>query len=329
MKSKLLQKTVGCRSFNRVVLSLIAWVAILSILSPLQAQDFPSRPVQLIVPWAAGSGNDLSARAIQPYAEKALGTPLMIENVPGADTLIGMGKLYKANPNGYTIGIHSFPAPIIKEYLFDTPYKSHNLSFICAWTMTPMLMFVAEGGWKTFDEFLVEARKRELNMGLPSLGSTSHLLVLGLAKQMNIKFTFIPYAGSREGFAALAGKHIDANIGSMDSALGMVRGKKVRPVLIWSFHSDPNFPDVPLSTKYNLPTIVTVRGVFGPPNIPEDRVRILEKAFSLAAADPKLAEWAKTGGIDLINLNAKSFREEIEKQEILIANFKDVLKSLK
>lgn len=317
------------RYFQKVIRlgwGILVLVLVLLALSPLEAQRFPERTVQLIVPFTPGSGIDLVARAIQPYAEKALGASLTIENVPGADSRTGLEKVYRANPNGYTIGIHGFPAPIIKEYVIATDYKSLKFSFIYAWAMTPMVLFVSEDSWKSPDELILEARKRPLTLGIAGLGSVTHLLALTLEKQMNIKFRLIPFSGSREGFTALAGQHLDANIGSIDAALGMIRGKLVRPILTWSFHSDPNFPDIPLSKRYNLPTVVSIRGVFGPPAMPEERVRVLENAFSRGAAEPKLAEWAKTGGVDLFLLNAKQFREEIEKQDALVKEFKDVLK---
>ena len=185
--------------------------------------------------------------------------------------------------------------------------------------------FVSEDSWKNFDDFLLEAKKRSMSIGIAGYGSVVHVLAMAAEKKMNLKFKYIPFSGSKEGFTALAGKHIDANIGSTDAALGMVQGKLVRPILVWSFHSEPNFPDVPLSTTYNLPTLVQIRGVFGPPNISDDRVRVLEKAFSRAATDPKLVEWAKTRGVDLVSLNAKQFQQEVEKQQAVVKDYKDLL----
>ncbi len=308
-------------------LGVMALILSLSISSPLEAETFPSRPVQLIVPFAAGSGNDLTARAILPYVEKALRVPVIIENAPGADSRIGMTRVYKADPNGYTIGIHTFPAPLMKEILGELPFKALNFSYIYAWAQIPLMIFVSEEKWKTFDEFLLEARKRPMAFGIPGLASVAHFLTLATSKQMNIRFKFIVYAGSAEGYTALSGQHIDANIGSAAAALGMIRGKLIRPILVYSFQQDANFPEVPLSPKYNLPTLVTLRGVFGPPNMPEDRVRILEKAFSQAATEPKLAEWAKIQGVDLVALGAKQFRQDLEKQQTLLIDFKDLLKA--
>jgi tripartite-type tricarboxylate transporter receptor subunit TctC len=314
---------------NPLTVGLSMAVLVLTLLSgnPGDAQNFTNKPTRLIVPFAAGSGVDLVARAIQPYVEKPLGARLILENVPGADSRIGLAKIYKAHPDGYTIGIHGFPAPIISENLFKVGYESAGFSFIYAWTMNPQLIFVAEDSWKTFDDFMLDARKRQLTLGLPGYGTVSHLLALALEKHMNVKFKFVPFSGSAEGLAPLAGKHIDANIGSTDAALGMVRAKKIRPILIWAFHPDPNFPEIPLSGKYNAPTIVMTRGVFGPPNILPERAKILEKAFSKAAAEPKLAEWAKSRGMDLVSLNAEQYRQEVEKQQLLVKDYKELLKA--
>lgn len=322
-----IQKKTARHKTTRAVLCLAVLALFTLFSSRGEADNFPNKPVRLMVPFAAGSGTDLVARAIQPYVEKPLGTRVIVENIPGADSRIGMGKLYKDRPDGYSIGIHGFPAPIINENLFEVAYKSAGFTFIYAWTMNPQLIFVAEDSWKTFDDFLVDARKKQLTLGLPGYGTVSHLLALTLEKQLNVKFKFVPFSGSGEGLVALAGRHIDANIGSTDAALGMVRAKRIRPILSWAFHPDANFPEVPISGKYNIPTIVMIRGVFGPPNLPPERVKVLEKAFAKAAAEPKLAEWAKGRGMDLVSLNAQQYRREVEKQLQLVKEYKDYLKT--
>jgi len=314
-------------NFFKISLGIIALTVISFTVQTLEASGYPNHPVQLIVPYGAGSGADLVARAIQPHAEKNLGAQLIIGNVPGADTRIGMTRVFKAAPDGYTIGLNSIPAPIIQEYLFDVPYKSLDFTFIYAWASNFPLIFVAENSWKSFDDFIAEARKRPLTMGLPGFGTVVHLLGLVLEKHMNVKFKYVPYPGSAQGFTALAGNHIDAGIGSADAALGLIRAKKVRPILNWSLHPDPEFPDVPLSKKYNLPTIAITRGVFGPLGIPAERAGILEKAFLKAAANPKVAEWAKATGQDLTFLDAKQYRQEAEKQRMLVGEYKDLLKT--
>ena len=152
-------------------------------------------------------------------------------------------------------------------------------------------------------------------------------MALTMEKYLNVKFKLVAFDVSGQGFTALAGNHIDANIGGSDAALGLMRAKKVRPMLIWSFRPDANFPEVPLSIKYSLPTIVLTRGVFGPPGVPPERIRFLEKAFSRAAAAPKLVEQAKSRGRELIALDAKQCRQEVKKQQILVGEYKDLLRS--
>ncbi len=319
----------GRGNFWKAGLGIVLWACALlaGTGASLEAAPFPDHQVQWIIPFGPGSGADLCARAIQPYGEKNLGVPLIIANVPGADSRLGMTRLFKAKPDGYTLGIHGYPSPIIHEYLFDIPYKSLDFTLIYAWTMNPQMIYVAEeSSIKSFDDLIAEARKRPVTMGLPGIGTVTHLLALALEKQLKVKFKFVTFPGSAQGFATLAGNHIDANVGSDAAALGLVRAKRVRPVLSWSFRPNANHPDVPVSAKINIPTIVMTRGVLGPPNMPAERVRVLEKAFAKAAAEPKLAEWAKDTGTDLVSLNAKQFRQEVEKQQSLVREYKDVLK---
>lgn len=326
-KIKLLRKRIGCHRAIKITIVVMMGLFLLMIAFPVKAENFPNHPVQLTVPFGPGSGTDLVARAIQPYVNKTLGVSLMIENVPGADSRIGLTKIHQANPNGYAIGIHGFPAPLINEMLYGLPFKASDFTFIYAWTMNPQLIFVPEGTWKTFDEFLVEAQKRPIIMGMPGMGTVSHLMALMLEKHMKLKFNYVPYSGSAEALTALAGKHIDATFSSTDAALSLTRAKKIRPIISCAFNPDPNFPEVPLSTKYHIPTVVMTRGVFGPPKISGDKVRILEKAFSRAATEPKLMEWAKSRGMEFVSLNGKQYQDVVDKQQVLLREFKDVFKA--
>lgn len=325
--AKLLRKKICSRPILTIGLAVLTALSLASIAAPASAENFPAHPVQLTVPFGPGSGTDLVARAIQPYLKKPLGVSLMIENVPGADSRIGLTKIHQAAPDGYALGLHGFPAPLINEMLYGLPFKGSDFTFIYAWTMNPQLIFVADGAWKTFDEFVAEARKRPIVMGMPGMGTVSHLMALLLEKHMNLKFNYVPYSGSAEALTALAGRHIDATFSSTDAALGLARAKKIRPLIVCAFNPDPNFPDVPLSTKYHIPTIVMTRGVFGPPKIPADRVRILEKAFAQAAAEPKLVEWVKSRGMESVSLDSKQYRQAVEKQQALLKDFKDVFKT--
>jgi len=293
---------------------------------PVRAEKFPTRPVSLIVPFGPGSGTDLVARAIQPYIKKTLGVPLMIENVPGADSRIGLAKLQKALPDGYTIGIHGYPAPLIAEILFGLPFKTSEFSFIYAWTTNPMVIFVAEGTYRNFQEFTAEAQRRTLTIGMPGLGTVSHLIALIIEKHLGVKFNYIPYPGSAQALASLAGRHVEAAFSSTDAALSLVQAKKLRPILVCSYQPDPNFPEVPLTHKLNIPTVVMTRGVFGPPKMPKDRIAILEKAFATAAREPKLVEWIKSRGMGYVSLSGDEFRKEVEKQQRMLQDFEDILR---
>jgi tripartite-type tricarboxylate transporter receptor subunit TctC len=99
-----------------------------------QAADFPQKPVRFIVPYAAGSGNDIQTRALAPYLEKHLGGTVTIENRPGADGRLGLNEAWKSAPDGYTIINAGMPTPIINEKLFPVNYKTKEFTHIYAWS---------------------------------------------------------------------------------------------------------------------------------------------------------------------------------------------------
>ena len=123
-----LQKKRGWRNLLKMGLGLAVFAMISLIIPYLEAKTFPDRPVHLIVPYPAGSASDVAARVISPGMEKSLGVRVIIENIPGADSRIGLTKLLKAKPDGYPIGLAGFHLPILHEYLFDVPFDNGGLN---------------------------------------------------------------------------------------------------------------------------------------------------------------------------------------------------------
>ena len=291
--------------------------------------DFPDKSVRVIVNYAPGSGADAEARGITPYVQKHLGVSVNIENVPGADGRIGLSRLWKSKSDGYTLIIHTTTMSLVGETLFNPEYRVADLSHIYSWSRTNMVLTVNIETYKTFDEFVKAGRERQLSAGLPGRGSLSHLLGSMLTDELGLKVKWVPFDGGGEALAALAGKHIDFAVGGSTTALPLVKGGKLRPLLVLADRKDSVYPDVPLAKNAGLKLsfFAAIRGVDGPPKMLPQVVKILEDAFAKAAKEPEYMAWAQQKRmLDVVPLDQEEYAKAIEEQQKLIEKYKDVLK---
>jgi len=296
---------------------------------PACAENFPSKPIKLIVTARAGGGEDTEARAIAPYVEKHLGTSIVIDNQPGAGGKIAFEKFQKIEPDGYTLITYTFPKSVIIEYQGATRYKTRDFTPIFAWSRSSQLLVVNGETWKTFDEFLKAAKAKPLSGGLSGRGSTTHLMGLIALEELGIKVNWVPYEGSAGSVAALAGKHLDFTICLATSAVSLIEAGKLRPLLLFSDKRDPYLSDVPIPKDlgYDMTFIPTLRGVEAPPGTPAAIVRVLEEAFRKAANEPGFIDVAKKRKMVLHEVGSAEFAQAVSSVYPSIAKFKDMLSS--
>jgi tripartite-type tricarboxylate transporter receptor subunit TctC len=294
----------------------------------VRAAGYPQKPIKLIVGFAAGSGNDIEARALAPFLQKHLGVRVIVENQPGAEGKTALTKLWKTKPDGYTITIHPATMSVINQYLLLPEYKILEFSHIFSWTAANQVLVVHADTYKTFEEFVKEAKKRILAGGTPGLGTTSHLSGMMLADGVGIKVNWVPFSGSGEAVTSLAGKHIEFAVTATPSALPLVRAGKLRPLLVLANKKDVVFPDVPLARDigYNFPVIPLVRGADAPPNTPLPIILALEAAFAKAIKEPEYIAWAEKRMSQLHSLGHVEYGDILQKQQRDVEKYKDLIK---
>jgi tripartite-type tricarboxylate transporter receptor subunit TctC len=307
----------------------LVFVAGCFLVTPAYSADFPNKPIKLVVTAGAGGGEDTEARAIAPSLSKELGgTQIMIENQPGAGGKIAFEKFQKTEPDGYTLITYTFPKSVIIEYQGKTGFKTKDFTPIFAWSRSSQLLVVHADTWKTFGEFLKDAKTRTLSGGLSGRGSTTHLMGLIALDELDIKANWVPYEGSAGSVTALAGKHLDFTICLATSAVPLIQSGKLRPLLLFSDKRDPYLPDVPIPKDLGIDMtfIPTLRGVEAPPNTPPAIVKVLEDAFGRAAKDPAFLDIAKKRKLVLQSVSSKEFGKAVADIYPKIAKFADMLK---
>jgi len=289
---------------------------------------FPAKPVRLIIGFAAGSGVDIEARGLAPYLQKHLGTQVIIENVPGANAKIALTKVWRANPDGYNVMIHTTTMSIIGQFMLNPEYRIPDFAHIYSWSATNQVLVVNSEVFKSFDDFIKEGKKRTLSAGLPGIGTASHLSGLLLVEGLGIKVNWVPFDGSGDALTSLAGKHIDFASVATTSAPPLVKAGKITPLVVLANEKDIVFPNVPLAKDlgYNFTIIPLLRGADAPPKTPPVVLKRLEEAFALAVQEPDYLSWAQKRMMATTPLNGVEYGKAIERQTKEVEKYKHLLK---
>jgi len=293
-------------------------------------ETFPTKPIKFVSPYSAGSGNDMDTRAIAPFLKKYLGQSIIIENVPGAEGKIGLTKVFKSPPNGYTIINPGMPAPIILELVDQADFKVREFTHIFAWAKENQALTVNSDTWKTLDDFLKEARKRKISLGITGKRSVAYVNALSFLTGMGImdNINWVIYGGGGESVASLAGKHIDCAISTIASANSLIRANRIRPLLVIGEERDISLPDIaiPRELGYDIKIFPVIRGAFGPPKMPIESVKVLEKAFANAIKEKDFLDWAQRMQKNIVSIGSEAYKKSTISQYDWLAKRTDLLK---
>lgn len=304
------------------------------LVSPAFAQNYPAKPIVLIVPFSPGGGADVAARVIANYVQPHLGQAIVVENKPGASGQIGWAALAKAQPDGYTLGLVSSPSILLVKMLRENvPFQMSDFTYIANIQLDPAVIVVSpDSPFKTMNDLVEYAKKNpgKLNLGGDGPQSNYHLQTVVIEKQLGIKVNFISYSGSGPVIPALLGKQIDAGIPSVSSAAPQIEAKRLRALALVDTEKFASLPDIPLikeATGASISPIgASMRGVIAPKGVSADKIKVLEDAFGKLMKDPKFLDKAKEMGVPLKYLNAKQFSEALLQDEKELAGYIHLLK---
>ena len=285
---------------------------------------FPKKTIKIIT---GPGGEDADVREIAPYVQKYLGVDVLIENIVGFWGKIAFEKFQRTEPDGYTLISYTFPRSIIIENMSKTNFRTKDFTPIFAWSVGNQLLVVPPDTYKTFDEFLKDAKTKTLTGAIPVRGGTSHLAGLLLADGLGINVNWMPYEGSASSIAALARKDVDFTICLATALPSWIRAGKIRLLTMLPDRRGPYFPDIPTLKElgYDI-SYVTIRHVVeAPPNTPPHIVRVLEEAFSKAVKEPAYIQWAKKNYVIIDPLSAQEFCKEVAESYPRIEKFKEML----
>ena len=258
------------------------------------AQTYPAKPIRIIVTFPPGGQTDVVARAIQPFLEKQLGQPVVIDNRPGAGGTIGVDAVAKASPDGYLLGVGPMGALTVglQEKL---PYDTlRDLVPVSLLTTTPFVLAAPLSSKANHAGDVIafaKAKSEKLSIGHGGIGSAMHLTALLFNHMAGIDIPLVPYRGSAPVFADVVAGHIPLGIGDTTAALAVIRSGQVKALGISSAKRDPSLPDVPTFAESGVPGYEAMGwfGIVAPAGTPGDIVAKLNQAIVGALKDPTVA----------------------------------------
>lgn len=262
---------------------------------------YPQKPVEVIVPFGAGGGADISVRILSKYAEKHLGQRIIVNNVTGGSGTIGFTQLSKAKPDGYTIGYFGNTTSNDKLLFEGIEYEADSFAPILHYAADPHIIVASKKSGITSLEELVEAAKA--NPGTISYGVggawTSHdFLRIALEKETGIELNRMVYQGGAEANNAVAGGDCDIAVPFVSEALAQIDAGNVVPLAITSDKRYELTPDIPTAIESGINFTHTMwRGIVAPKGTPEEVIKTIEDAYKKAYDDPAYQEEALKVGV--------------------------------
>jgi len=277
---------------RRSLLHLAAGAAALPMLPRLAAaDDYPSRPITMVVPFAAGGGTDLVARVLAEPMAKALGQTIIVENVAGAAGIIGVGRVVRAAADGYTLSIGTLTTHVLTGGLYKLDFDPlTDLTPIAELAYEPLLICVKNGlPVKNLQEMIawLKANPDKASVGIPGAGSTGNLAGISFAKTTGTTFQFVPYRGDGLAVQDLMAGHIDMMIEPSSNFVAQVQAGTVKPLAVTAKTRHPGMPDVPTVDEAGLPGFyVSIWfGLWAPKGTPAATIAKLNAATVAALAD--------------------------------------------
>ncbi len=290
--------------------------------------EYPTRPVQFLIGWSIGGGSDQAGRALCMFAEKYFKEPFSIQNLPAGSGAKSYMTIAKADPDGYTIGSSTSTISTLKP-MGTIPLGANDFEQIILFNSDPGGIWVhKDAPWKTLPEFLAHAKANpgKVSIAASNPGSITRFQMLALEKAGGVKFRVLSQSGgAAKGLTALAGKHVDAAMGTPLEGNALYASGNIRPLGFSSEERVPMLKDVPTWKEQGIDVALsTARTVMAPKGTPKEVVDALYNAFKQAVNDPEFRKSMESKGSNVHDLNPEQTREFLAKQD---AQFRELIES--
>jgi tripartite-type tricarboxylate transporter receptor subunit TctC len=287
-------------------------VALAALCVTAAAQDFPSKPVRIVVPWPPGGNVDITARTVAPALSEALGQQVVVENRPGAGGTIGSGQVAKSPPDGYTLLLGSSGtvtnAPAVYKNISYDPVK--DLTAIGPIQTTPMVFTAAlKTPVQSYADLVALAKGKAVSVATAGNGSSNHLALELLVRQANLNLLHVPYKGSGPAITDLLGGQVETMIDQLSASIGHIREGRFKALAVTSRARSPQLPNVPTLIELGVKDfeVGTFTGIFGPAGMPAPVVEKLHASLRKALSQEAVREKYRGMGVEVMDMPQAAF----------------------
>ena len=269
-------------------------------------QNFPSKPIRLVVGFVPGGGTDVSARIVAQKLSDVLGQQIVVENKPGASGLIAADQVSKADADGHTLLLANMQSTVSAPYVLPTSYdpiKDFTAVRYIGTVPNVLVINPDKHKFKTVKELLDAARAKPgaLTYASSGMGSPQHLSAARFSQIEKIEMEHVPYKGSGQAIADLLGGQVDMNFDTLPGVIGQVQAGKLRPLAVTSPQRSKRLPDVPTLSEAGVEGLDVTQwyAVLAPRNLPAPVLAKLDEALAKTLQDPDVRAKLAEQGMDV------------------------------
>jgi tripartite-type tricarboxylate transporter receptor subunit TctC len=299
----------------------------LAIATHARAEDYPTKPLSLIVPFPAGGRTDLVARIVAQNLQIAIGQSVLVVNRPGASGVLGANAVAEAVPDGYTVGFFS-SGVVTAQYTVPTPISLTKFDLVAIVNADPAAIAVnAAAPWQSLKDLVIYGREHpgQLRAGIIP-GASAQIFGAGFARAAGVSMINVPFKGDADGAIALAGGHIDVHFAVPVAYKALADSGKVRVLAIAADARSPLYGDIPTCKENGVDlSIAAFHGVFVPKGTDLVLREKLAKALHTALASPALQERMNDTGAAVVFLDGSAAQSYLEQQDATYRSIIDAL----
>ncbi len=294
--------------------ALAALFGVACVVPAASAQEFPAKPVRIVVPWPPGGNVDITARTVQAALGEALGQQVLVENRPGAGGTVGSGQVAKAPPDGYTLLLGSSGtvtnAPAVYKNISYDPVK--DLTAIGPIQSTPMVLTLAPktpaANWGEFLSY-IKTKNSPVSIASAGNGSSNHLALELLMRQAKLQLLHVPYKGSGPAITDVLGSQVDGMVDQLSASIGHIREGRMKAIAVTSKARSAQLPNVPTLDELGVKDfeVGTFTGIFGPAGMPAAVVEKLHAALRKALSQDAVRDKYRSMGVEVMDMRQPDF----------------------
>jgi tripartite-type tricarboxylate transporter receptor subunit TctC len=278
------------------------------------AQDYPTRPVTIQIPYPAGGSSDVGARIVASIAEKQISQPIVVVNKPGAGGQIGWTELARQKPDGYYLGGINLPHLLttVLDPERKAVFKAEDIVPIISQALDPTTISVRpDSPWKNLKDLIDEAKKKpgEIKAGIVGYLQDDEIGYLQFAEAAGVKLRLVYFDGAALAITALLGKHVDVLFCTVADNYSQWKSGRIRMLTIMDKERTKFYPDLPTTAELGFPTVLSAstRGIAGPKGISGPIVKKIEQIFQKAMMTQDHMDKLESAGMPVKIMLAEEF----------------------